>query len=123
MYRHIGFEYDSTMGYSTRIGFRAGTCFPFPISPDAAFHQLPFEIMDGALRGGPESWPDCLRALNTVEHLGGALVLLWHQRFFNEDEFPGYAELYRKLIAEAMRRRAWVAPLRDVVNHWRGMMG
>src|SRR5438132_931186 len=65
MYRHIGFEYDPTMGSSKQLVLPVGTCLPFPISPDAAFHQLPFEIMDGALRGGPESWPDCLRALNT----------------------------------------------------------
>jgi len=123
MYHSNGFEYDSTMGYSKRIGFRAGTCFPFPISSDAALHQLPFEIMDGALRDAAESWPECLRALKTVERLGGAIVLLWHQRFFDEEEFPGYGELYKKLISEATRRGAWVAPLREVVNHWRGIMG
>jgi len=120
--REAGFDYDSTMGYSTGNGFRAGTCFPFPVGPEGALCQIPFEIMDGALRPSAESWSDCLRIMRHVEAVGGVLVLLWHQRFFNTDDFPGYAEVYRKLVAEAIRRNAWIAPLGDVIQAWRGMI-
>jgi len=123
LYRKAGFDYDSTMGYSQRIGFRAGTCFPFQVGSDGALHQLPFEIMDGAVKPSNESWNECLRTLESVEAVGGALVLLWHQRFFNADEFPGYSDLYKNLVSEAIRRGAWVAPLGDIVDFWRGMIG
>jgi len=116
-----GFSFDSTMGYSDRLGFRAGTCFPYCVEPASAFLEIPFQIMDGAIDPSHRATEDrCLRVLREVEAVGGLLVLLWHQRFFNDSEFPGFTGLYERLIREARNRGAWVGSLEEVERHWSG---
>jgi peptidoglycan/xylan/chitin deacetylase (PgdA/CDA1 family) len=83
-----GLDYDSTLGYADRIGFRAGTCHEF-----APFHLLdrrplrlrerPLHVMDGTLFEYMRLSPDA--ALENVIGLarecrryGGTLSLLWH---------------------------------------------
>jgi hypothetical protein len=83
-----GLDYDSTLGYADRIGFRAGTCHEF-----RPFHLLdrrpltlrerPLHVMDGALFEYMKLSPD--RALESVtamarecRRFGGTLSLLWH---------------------------------------------
>lgn len=41
------------------------------------------------------------------------MTVLWHPQVFNEEEFPGHAELYRWLIGPARRREAWIAPYEE----------
>ncbi len=116
-----GFSFDSTMGYSDRLGFRAGTCFPYCVNPASAFLEIPFQIMDGAIDTPNRASEDlCFRLLRAVESVGGLLVLLWHQRFFNDSEFPGFTGLYERLIKEARNRGAWVGSLEEVERHWLG---
>jgi len=40
--------------------------------------------------------------------------VLWHQRVFNENEFPGWSRLYEKIIAEGKKRNAWFATCEDI---------
>ncbi len=116
-----GFSFDSTMGYSDRLGFRAGTCFPYCVDPTSAFLEIPFQIMDGAIDPLSRASQDrCFSVLREVESVGGLLVLLWHQRFFNDSEFPGFTGLYERLIREATNRGAWVGSLDEVERHWLG---
>ena len=116
-----GFSFDSTMGYSDRLGFRAGTCFPYCVDPTSAFLEIPFQIMDGAIDPLSRASEDrCFSVLREVESVGGLLVLLWHQRFFNDSEFPGFTGLYDRLIREATNRGAWVGSLDEVERHWLG---
>ncbi len=116
-----GFGFDSTMGYSHRLGFRAGTCFPYSVNPASAFLEIPFQIMDGAIDTPTRTSENlCFRLLREVESVGGLLVLLWHQRFFNDSEFPGFTGLYQRLIREARNRGAWVGSLEEVERHWLG---
>lgn len=114
-----GFGYDSTMGFGNRVGFRAGSCFPYPVGNHKAFHELPFEIMDGGVARYEDRWATCKAMIDEVAAVGGVLGLLWHQRFFNETEFPGFSELYERIISECKRRGAWIAPLGTIVERWR----
>lgn len=108
-----GFEYDSTLGFKPQvgIGFRSGTCFPFhPLLPNgfqASLLEIPFIIMDGALQ--PETaLSDCIQVMEEVERHQGALTLLWHQRVFNEREFPSMTVLYEQLVEKGHREDAWI---------------
>ena len=114
-----GFSFDSTMGFSDRLGFRGGTSFPYGVDSGSSFLEIPFQIMDGALAVADAASKDrCLDILREVESVGGLLVLLWHQRFFNDTEFPGFMGLYEWLVREARKRGAWVASLEEVERHW-----
>ena len=119
-----GFSYDSTIGFTTTIGFRAGTSFPFMAFDAKAGKELnlleiPLIIMEReVLAKDSDPWDTCRDMIDTIEKYNGLLTILWHQRFFNEDEFPGYAELYKKIIEYCQKRGAWVAPLDEIYRWW-----
>ena len=50
--------------------------------------------------------------------VGGVLNVLFHQRYFDSRNYPGYADLFERLIAEARGRRAWIAPVGEVMKAW-----
>lgn len=119
----VGFEYDSTLGFTPQIGvgFRRGTCFPFhPISPNglrSPLLEIPLIIMDGGLPTR-DTFGDCAKILSIVERYGGALTLLWHQRMFSEGDFPNMTKIYRQLIEIAQSRNAWVTNTSEIQRWW-----
>jgi hypothetical protein len=44
------------------------------------------------------------------------MTVLWHPRLFSEADFPGYSRLYRRLVATALDRGAWVGPPREFIE-------
>jgi hypothetical protein len=83
-----GLDYDSTLGYADRIGFRAGTSYEF-----APFHLLerrplrlrerPLQVMDGTLFEYMGLSPDTafesvIEVARAWRRYGGTLSLLWH---------------------------------------------
>jgi hypothetical protein len=80
--------YDSTVGFSEHIGFRAGTCIPYlpwlwNLDRSAELLEIPLLVMDGAVVDQLRLKPDeSLRAvrelLNRCELVGGVFTLLWH---------------------------------------------
>lgn len=118
-----GFSYDSTIGFSDAAGFRTGTCFPYPVYDCAAGHELniveiPLTLMERTAIEKDDPYAYALGTIKTVEEFGGCAVLLWHQRFFNETEFPGYADLYRRIIDYCKRKGAWIATLGEIHRWW-----
>jgi len=100
-----GLDYDSTLGYSEHVGFRAGTCHEFP-----AFHLLerramrvreqPLIVMDVTVFGSMGLEPDA--ATETVLDLAatcrrheGTFTLLWHN---SELQTSRERAWYRELI-------------------------
>ncbi|WP_230198754.1 polysaccharide deacetylase family protein [Halopiger djelfimassiliensis] len=109
-HRSIGLEYDASLGSATECGFHAGYD---PLRPfDDGFLVFPLTIMDQAL---PDPGTEPIAARRTCERLltaaarnGAVMTILWHPRFFNDREFPGYRDLYRWLIERALDLGAWV---------------
>jgi peptidoglycan/xylan/chitin deacetylase (PgdA/CDA1 family) len=60
------------------------------------------------------AWAECERLLAEAAANGAVMTVLWHPRYFNTEEFPGYRELYRQLIERALSRNAWVGPPGDL---------
>lgn len=118
----VGLTYDSTMGFVGEIGFRWGTCHPFHPSnhtEDRAFSlwELPITIMDNACSYGKrENWREISDILNRVEKCNGVLLLRWHQRVFNEHEFPGGSSLYEKIIETCKEKNVWITNANDIVE-------
>jgi len=38
------------------------------------------------------------------------MTVIWHPRYFNDEEFPGYRRLYRRLVERAQELGAWIGP-------------
>lgn len=110
-HRAIGLEYDASLGSSTEYGFDHGYR---PFRPfDDDFLVFPLALMDGALDGHTRfeaRKTACRRLLEEAAENRAVMTVLWHPRYFNEDEFPGYRRLYRWLVERALDMGAWVGP-------------
>jgi hypothetical protein len=87
-WEQAGLEYDSTLAFPERVGFRAGTCHEFPAFDlrqrrPLGLRERPLHVMDATLFEYMKLAPDA--ALETVvatagecRRHGGTLLLLWH---------------------------------------------
>lgn len=109
-YRDMGLGYDTSLGSSTEYGFANGYR---PIRPfDDDFHVFPLTVMEQAL---PDPGSRFEAARDACEDLlveaaenDAVMTALWHPRYFNEAEFPGYRRLYRWLVERALELGGWV---------------
>ncbi|WP_265107836.1 polysaccharide deacetylase family protein [Halosolutus halophilus] len=109
-YRSIGLRYDSSLGSGTECGFTAGYR---PIRPFGdGFRVFPLTIMEQALPDPGTRFDAardrCDELLAEAAANDAVMTVLWHPRYFNEREFPGYRTLYRWLVERALDRGAWV---------------
>lgn len=106
----LGLDYDATLGSTTDSGFNWGyqPFYPF----DDEFVVFPLTLMESTLpspdRNFEEAWEICENLLQEAAENEAVMSVLWHLRVFNEDEFPGYGRLYRRLIERALEMDAWV---------------
>lgn len=130
---NVGLKCDTSLGFKggKSIGFRWGTCFPFhplgnvngEMNGTGSGYllpvlEIPLTIMDISVRPDTESWGKCQRVIDRVEEQGGVLNLLWHHTVFNDKEYPGWGDMYEKLIVECQRRGAWITNARNIADWW-----
>jgi peptidoglycan/xylan/chitin deacetylase (PgdA/CDA1 family) len=118
-----GFKYDSSIGFRDKIGFRFGTCFPFypfdkNIKRQINVLEIPLIIMDATITSKENCWEECKRLIDTVKKYGGVLTIDWHQRGFNEKEFPGWKKTYTEIIKYCIKENAWIEPMDSIYNWW-----
>jgi hypothetical protein len=104
-WENCGLAYDSSVGYSEQIGFRAGTCVPyrpwlFPLNRQADLLEIPLLVMDRTLLGymglGKEHAIQVVRELMArCRTVGGVFTILWHNDAFLE---PAYRDVYLCLL-------------------------
>ncbi len=120
--KDAGFKYDSSFGLRSGVGWREMKTVPFKPFEDEDFLVIPLTIMDVALarvsKDIQDAWGKIEAILKYAERNGCVVTVLWHQRVFNENEFPGWSRLYEKIIAEGKKRNAWFATCRDVYEWW-----
>ena len=109
-YRSIGLQYDSSLGSGTECGFTAGYR---PIRPFGdEFRVFPLTIMEQALPDPGHRFDaarnQCEQLLTEAAANDAVMTALWHPRYFNEQEFPGYRTLYRWLVERAQELGAWI---------------
>ena len=122
----IGLEYDTSLGFKggEDIGFRWGTCFPFhPYNNGEVMSlvEIPLAIMDISLTNNSDIniWKECINIVDTVEKYGGVLTLLWHHTVFNEEEYPGWAEIYERIIKVCKEKNAWIINAGEIAKWWK----
>jgi len=111
-----GFAYDSSLGFSDALGFRAGIAHPFcpwdfEREAPRALVEVPLAAMDVTLSA--ERYLD-LSANEADERLqglldwaaenGGGFAVLWHSEQYDSALLPGWDRLYGRLIEEVQRR-------------------
>jgi hypothetical protein len=108
----IGLRYDASLGAKTGYGFQFGYDVLRPF--DDTFVVFPLTLMETRLpdlSSHPDrAWQECDRLLEEAHEHGAVMTVLWHPRYFNEREFPGYRRLYRRLVERALDLGAWVGP-------------
>lgn len=124
-----GFEYDSSLGFNDRMGFRRHIALPwFPWSEQAGrgldVMQLPTFCMDGNLFYRPIEIDAALNqiadAVAIIKACGGIGSVDWHVRtsFPGNPEFRNWGEAYVRLLEMlAFDREIWVTSLEEV-NQW-----
>jgi peptidoglycan/xylan/chitin deacetylase (PgdA/CDA1 family) len=115
-HREIGLRYDASLGSGESVGFQYGYRPLRPFGDD--FLVFPLTIMEQAL---PDPGTRFEAARDVCEDLlleaarnDAVATALWHPRYFNEREFPGYRRLYRWLVERALELDAWVGPPREL---------
>jgi peptidoglycan/xylan/chitin deacetylase (PgdA/CDA1 family) len=104
-----GFKYDSSFGHLRKIGFKENKFHPFRPFKDY-FTVFPLVIMDANLFQNDQSITSILKECNKIIDIAieknAILVINWHQRVFNEQEFPKFKEIYEKLILKLKSKNA-----------------
>jgi peptidoglycan/xylan/chitin deacetylase (PgdA/CDA1 family) len=97
----VGLRVDASVGFSTTVGFRAGTSFEYPVFDVVERRAMrlterPLHVMDQALSSlTPEASAKVVEKLRTsVARHGGTLRVLWHNNMFagNDDELTRYRD-------------------------------
>jgi hypothetical protein len=101
-----GLAYDSTVGFSDHIGFRAGTCVPYrpwslELNREIDLLEIPLLAMDVTLayymRLAPEeSVALLLQCAERCKIAGGVFTLLWHNRSLLD---PNYGHAYQTVLS------------------------
>jgi hypothetical protein len=108
----IGIKEDYSMGYASRVGFRAGTCTPFYffnlITNEVTNLKIyPFAFMDTTFAHYNRLDPD--KALEKIGHImkyvkdvEGPCYTLWHNSSFTEDgEWRGWKNVFESAARDA----------------------
>jgi len=101
-----GLAYDSTVGFSDHIGYRAGTCVPYrpwslELNREINLLEIPLLAMDVTLayymRLAPEeSVALLLQCAERCKIVSGVFTLLWHNRSLLD---PNYGHAYQTVLS------------------------
>lgn len=105
-WQDAGLHYDSTVGYADRPGFRAGTCYEYPVFNVKTREALdlierPLVVMEGSLVGErymnldyPAALAHAVELRTRCMHFDGDFTLLWHNsHLLTPDDWNTYKEL------------------------------
>ena len=101
-------EWDSTMGYADKEGFRCGTCYSYSVfniltRKTLKLKERPLIVMEGSLANyqNVSSEEMKLKILNLIEKVkkyNGEFVFLWHNSSFNIPFWKKYQNIYEKVL-------------------------
>jgi hypothetical protein len=104
-WEECGLAYDSTVGYPERVGFRAGTCFPYRpwllwLNREANLIEIPLIVMECVLAYkmglNPQQSREVVRdSIARCRLVGGVFTLLWHNGSLIE---PIYGDTYERIL-------------------------
>lgn len=107
--REAGLRYDSSIGWPSRPGLRAGTPYPYRLwdaeRREPGAWELPLVLMDATLAEerylgleADAAYEAAVAALEPVAEHGGAVAILWHPPSHHPRLSKGYDRLYERLL-------------------------
>ena len=102
-------EWDSTMGYADKEGFRCGTCYEFPVyniltQRVLSLKEKPLVVMEGSFMtyqnqlSAEEMTKRIIDLISTVKKYNGDFVFLWHNSSFNDKNYLKYRDVYERVL-------------------------
>jgi hypothetical protein len=127
--RRAGLRYDSSIGWPSLPGLRAGTPYPYrlwdPGRREPGGWELPLVVMDATLSephylglGAGEAFERAVSALEPVAQHGGAVALLWHPPSHHPRLSNGFDALYRRLLAWIDEQGGWAGSAAETLDRW-----
>ncbi len=121
--KKAGFQYDASYGQKGNIGFRDHLDRPFK-DKNSGLTIIPLTLMECYLMAKADgnvykAWSLLMNQIDNAEKNGSVLSVLWHQRYFNEQDFPGYKQLYIQFIKECKRRNAVFKTSKEIYNEFK----
>jgi len=101
-----GLKYDTSYGFTKSVGFKN----------NKKFIVIPLASMDSCLMNKKNIKKEYINIINLVQKNNGVLVLNWHQRIFNEREFPNYSKIYENIIEECKKRGAYFCTCKELIK-------
>jgi len=105
-----GMQWDTTLGFAETLGFRAGTCHPFPVfdcrsRQPLPLVEIPLTMMEATcidyMKLSPTEMKSAIRVLiKVVQKYQGTMVVLWHNSSFNTAVYEPYQPIYEWLMKE-----------------------
>ncbi|TML35762.1 MAG: hypothetical protein E6G24_00670 [Actinobacteria bacterium] len=122
-------RYDSSIGWPSRPGLRAGTPYPYrlwdPERREPGAWELPLVLMDATLAEerylglGPDAAFDlAVETLEPVVEHGGAVAILWHPPSHHPILSKGYDRLYRRLLRWIEERGGRTGTAAETLDRW-----
>ncbi|MCC5941645.1 MAG: polysaccharide deacetylase family protein [Balneolaceae bacterium] len=118
--KEVSFLYDASLGRTNGIGYKDDRIKPFQNSESGMF-IIPLTLMECYLfnEAGHDRQKALKLAMKWMDHSEENQVpftILWHQRMFNESEFPGYRWVYEEILKEAVKREAEFYLCKDLIG-------
>lgn len=119
-----GAAYDSTVGFNSTVGYRAGTTQAYRPLGCERIIEIPLHAMDTAM-----FYPSYLHLtqqqgiarlqsmVKFAEHNGGTLTVNWHDRSLAPERL--WSESYEALISMMEKSGGWFATATDTANWYR----
>ncbi len=111
-----GFSYSSSLGFDHDIGYCDGIdlpFYPFDSAGNSAVPilEIPLAIMDCGLIGDMSAdsgqvFERAMRLIDSTAATAGLIVLDWHQRTFYNRDYPGWTDLFTKIVHYARGKGA-----------------
>jgi peptidoglycan/xylan/chitin deacetylase (PgdA/CDA1 family) len=111
IWENAGLKYDSTLGFSRKAGFRNSVAFPYPLfnfrnDKISTVTELPLVIMDGTFADNRNTTPTetflkMKKLIAETKSAYGAASILFHNSLTDPIDFPGYKDIFQRLLTEA----------------------
>lgn len=102
IHKEIGMKFDSTMGYSSKVGKEQ------PLRTREGIVEIPITLMD-TVNITEDVYSECCK----IAERGGIIMLNFHQCHFNEIEYPKNVSTYIRFLDKAKRDGAWITNVKE----------
>ena len=127
--REARLRYDSSMGWPSQPGLRAGTPYPYrlwdPERREPGAWELPLVLMDATLAeerylglDANAAFEVAVAALEPVAEHGGAVAILWHPPSHHPRLSNGYDRLYLRLLDWIHEQGGRTGTAAETLDRW-----